>query len=114
MIYHGYLYDSILRAIPELAEVAPTRYPALLEAAQQSAFNSQRRHWWAVASGAIYILAFVAFMYDSELFGALSMLTLSFLLQFLADYLYLRTLRPAVLALLDQDGGSPMAIPKNA
>lgn len=103
MIYHGYLYDSILRAIPELAEVAPKRYPALLEAAQQTAFNSQRRHWWAVASGAIYILAFVAFMYDSKTFGALTMVTLSFLLQFLADYLYLRTLRPAVLALLDKE-----------
>ncbi|MBR7777559.1 hypothetical protein [Undibacterium rugosum] len=114
MIYHGYLYDSIIRAIPELAEVAPTQYPALLEAAQQSAFNSQRRHWWAVASGVINILAFAAFMYDSELFGALSMLTLSFLLQLLADHIYLRTLRPAVLSLLDQEQGSPMVIPKNA
>ncbi|MBC3933855.1 hypothetical protein H8K47_00650 [Undibacterium sp. CY7W] len=103
MIYHGYLYDSIIRAIPELAEVAPTQYPALLEAAQQTAFNSQRRHWRAVASGAIYILAFVAFTYDSELFGALFMVTLSFLLQLLADYIYLRTLRPAVLALLDHE-----------
>ncbi|NDI85412.1 hypothetical protein [Undibacterium crateris] len=114
MFYLVYFQDSILKAIPELAEVAPVRYPALLETAQQSAFNSQRRHWWAVASGVINILAFAAFMYDSELFGALPMLTLSFLLQLLADHLYLRTLRPAVLSLLDQEQGSPMVIPKNA
>lgn len=114
MIYNRYLNDSILKAIPELIEIAPQRYQALLEAAEQSAFHSQRRHWRAVASGAIYILAFVAFMYDSQTFGLLTMVTLGFSLQLLADHLYLRTLRPAVLALLDQEQYTSLVMPKNA
>lgn len=114
MIDNSFFCESLLKAIPELREIAPARYPALLKAAEQSAFNSQRRHWRAVASGVIYILAFVVYMYDPATFGLLSMIMLSLLLQLLADHIYLRTLRPAVLALLDQEQRTSLVMPKNA
>lgn len=84
--------DMLLAAVPELADIAPRNYPAMLAQAQQTA---GMRYWPAVLAGLCF-LAFWGLMMN-HYYQSLPLLVLLYLG---GDYLYCRALRPALLAQL--------------